>query len=114
MDSSSEFKHRQQQLLMNAQNSATEAPLQDIYALFNLSYPTKDPGATKLNILDLWSRNKSRREIRDFEKKWQEGTDRADVEYRYELWNRELEHLRIIARNEGLEAELKETPKLRT
>lgn len=99
---------------MNARKSATEAPLRHIYALFNLPYPTKDQGATKFKILNLWSRNKSRREIRDFEKKWQEGTDRADVEYRYEYWNQELEHLRIIARNEGLEAELKETPRLRT
>jgi hypothetical protein len=113
MDSSSEFKHRQQQLLMNAQNSATEAPLQKIYALFNLPYPTIDPG-TEFRILKLWSRNKSRREIRDFEKEWQESTDRAGVEYRYEYWNRELEYLRIIATNEGLEAELKETPWLRT
>jgi hypothetical protein len=114
MDSSSEFKHRQQELLMNARRSATKAPLQRIYALFDLPYPTTDPEATELKILNLWSLNKSRPEIRDFEKEWQESTDRASVEYRYEYWNRELERLRIIARKEGLEAELKETPLRRT
>ncbi|KAJ5471511.1 hypothetical protein N7530_008868 [Penicillium desertorum] len=110
MDSSSEFKHRQQELLMNARRLATEAPLRRIYALFDLPYRTTDPEATKHKILNLWSLNKSRPEIRDFEEKWQESTDRASVEYRYEYWNRELEYLRIIARKEGLEAELKETP----
>jgi hypothetical protein len=114
MDSSSEFKNRQKELLMNARESATNDPLRRTYALFNLPYPTTDPEATELKILKLWSLNKSRPEIRDFEKQWQESTDRASVEYRYVYWNRELEHLRIIARKEGLEAELKETQLRRT
>ncbi|KAJ5633761.1 hypothetical protein N7528_001603 [Penicillium herquei] len=111
MDLSSQFEDRKQKLRTKALQSATEAALPYIYALFDLPYPTTNPAATKEKVVRLWSLNSSRPEIRDFKKEWQqESTDRASVECRYEYWNQELEYVRKIARNEGFEAELKSLP----
>ncbi|KAJ6003789.1 hypothetical protein N7540_011200 [Penicillium herquei] len=42
----------------------------------------------------------------NFEKLWQESTDRDHTEYIFGYWNQDLAHLRKIAINEGFEAEL--------
>ncbi|KAJ5938501.1 hypothetical protein N7466_001635 [Penicillium verhagenii] len=104
MQSSSEFESLRRKLLQKAKASATEAPLSESYGLFQLTYPTTDTKATQSRVLFLWLLNKNRPAIRDFEKNWQESTDRPHTEYQFQYWNRELAHLQRIAENEGLEA----------